>query len=136
MSMRRVALWHRTCPFGRRPMVTHESPRLAGWISAASNDRRGLVDWPRAASNRRETMPTALNMARASAAHLRTPKLSVDIGWEGACDHPRSGLQRPERRAGSAAVFTVLATTVWLGQREYRFASWRLLLTCLFRLCQ
>src|ERR1035441_2623490 len=77
MSIRRVALWHRTYPFGRIPTLTQESAELAGCISTASKDCGGLVDWPRASSNRRETMPSAFNMAGASAVHSRTPRLRI-----------------------------------------------------------
>src|ERR1035438_10446494 len=77
MSIRRVALWHRTYPFGRIPTLTQESAELAGSISTASKDCGGLVDWPRASSNRRETMPSAFNMAGASAVHSRKPRLRI-----------------------------------------------------------
>src|ERR1700682_796770 len=79
MSIRSVALWHPRRPFGRRPTLTHESPALPCCISTASKDDGGLVDWPSAISKSRETMPNALNMARASAAHLRTPTLTAEI---------------------------------------------------------
>src|SRR5437773_11841093 len=83
MSIRRVVLWHQTYPFGLRPTLTHGSPWLASWMLAASNDDGGLVDWHKAVSNRRETMPRALNIARAPAGHLRTLKIAAEIGSKG-----------------------------------------------------